>query len=209
MRWKSNINRIGLQRLIQKGIRVSILPSYACNYSCSYCGRQMDANPKAKLKTLEEWKRYLIDLDKTFKLDRSRIKEIILTGGEPTILPYFTELCEFILDRWLLTVYTNLSNIHKLRHIRQSTRLIVHATFHPDEANSRLFNHRWKTLDKIHRVVVDEIGERKLSYPYKKTRLKPMVKTADEFKDKLATLRVDPNHAAYLYCTADTQANTN
>ena len=204
----SSIYRIGIQRLIRKGIRVTIIPSYVCNYSCSYCGRKMGgSDPKAGLRSLEEWKRYLTDLDGTFKLSRSRLREIVLTGGEPTLLPYFNELCDFITERWLLTVYTNLSDISRLSKLDQTPHLIVHATFHPEFANSILFNKNWRLLDKIHRVVVDEIGQRRLEDPYKKTRLKPFA-TMEDMETKLAMLRVDPNFAAYLYCIDDTAANT-
>ena len=204
----SSIYRIGIQRLLRKGMRITIIPSYICNYSCSYCGRKMGgADPKAELRSLEEWKRYLTDLDRTFKLSRSRIKEIVLSGGEPTLLPYFNELCNWITERWLLMVYTNLSDISKLCSLNQTPRLIIHATFHPEGTDSIWFNRRWRILDEIHRVEVDEIGQRRLANPHKKTRLKPFA-TMEDMETKLAMLRVDPNFAAYLYCIDDTAANT-
>ncbi len=204
----SNIYRIGIQRLIKRGIRITIIPSYTCNYSCSYCGRNMDGNSPVtpKPKSLEEWKRYLTDLDKTFKLDGSKIKEIVMTGGEPTLLPYFVELCDWITERWLLMVYTNLALIGRLCRLKQTPRLMIHATHHPKEAN-RYFNNRWRHVDEIHRVEVDEIGKRRLLNPYKRTRLKRFATVAD-LNNNLAMLRVDPSFAAYLYCNDDAKANT-
>ena len=205
----SDIYRIGIQRLIKKGLRITIIPSYTCNYKCDYCSRNMDGGKPTtdKANSLDEWKRYLTDLDKTFRLDGSKIKEIVLTGGEPTLLPYFVELCNWITERWLLTVYTNLSRTRMLYLIRQTPRLMIHATYHAGQVNNNEFNYYWRATDEIHRVEVDEIGERRLRNPHKRTRLKPFAKI-EEVKSRLAMLRVDPNFAAYLYCTDDAKANT-
>ncbi len=198
----SDLYRIGIQRRIRKGLRITIIPSYACNYKCSYCSRIVDGKyPTAKVKTMEEWKKYLTDLDLTFRMDRSKIKEVVITGGEPTLLPYFNELCDWITERWILVVYTNLSDVSKLTKLRQTPRLIIHASYHAGETDGQAyFNERWEYVDKYHRTIVDEIGERVLKNSHKKTRLKPFA-TKETLNTRLAMLRVDPNQAAYLHCT--------
>lgn len=206
----SNIFRIGIKRIIRKGLRITIIPTYACNYNCSYCGRKMfGKNPRTGLKEIGQWKDYLIKMDKTLRKDRSKIKEIIFNGGEPTIVPYFSELCNWILDQgWLLTVYTNMSNDEPLLKIRQSTNLIIHSTYHYEYADPIEYNIRWKFVDQKHRTSVYELGERRLPLSYKPTNLIPLtVPDPNRANKKIATMRIDPNLAIYLTCDEDVAAN--
>jgi len=202
----SSIFRIGIFKRFHRGLRITIIPSYACNYNCHYCSRKIDGkSPSAPKKSLEDWKRFLIDLDKTFRLSGTKIKEIIFTGGEPSILSYHVELSNWILSKgWFLTYYTNLSKIEGLKEINQSTKLRIHATYHHGYSDNGFID-RWRELDKVHRVDVDEIGKRRIK-GHKKTYLKPF-STDEELENKLATLRVDPNFAIYLYCWSDVRAN--
>lgn len=203
----SNIYRIGFQRLLFEGLRVTIIPTYSCNFNCSYCSKDVFGDtPVAPRKSLEDWQKYLTDLDTTFRNDGSKIKEIILNGGEPTLLPYFINMCNWITERWLLTIYTNLWNIDKLSMVRPTTRLIVHATFHCDQITHTDFNRNWRELDKIHRVTVDEIGRKRLVNPYKRTRLKPFT-TQEKLDNHLATIRIDPQLRMHLTCGTETKAN--
>ena len=48
---------------------------------------------------LEKWKEFLTDLNTNLKHGGTKIKEIILSGGEPTLLSYFVELSNWILDQ--------------------------------------------------------------------------------------------------------------
>jgi len=197
---------IGIYRILRRGLRITIIPTYACNLDCEYCSRKINGEtPTSKVKNLDEWKGFLTDLDNTLRLDGSKIKEIILNGGEPTLLDYFESLCNWILKKgWLLTVYTNLTNQYILAGIKRSPRLIIHATYHPDMEQARFYDN-WFYLRQIHRIRVDEVGERRLNFDIK-THLKPY-STDDELKNKLATIRVDPNLRMYLTCYADAKDN--
>ena len=89
-----------LKKIFQRGQSVMILPNYDCNYNCSYCIRtvmEIEHTPPAK--TLDEWQKFLLDLDGVFKEGKSKIREIVLSGGEPTILPYFIDLSNWILKQ--------------------------------------------------------------------------------------------------------------
>ena len=213
MRILSDIFRYTPMMKLTKGIRVYIIPSYACNYKCDYCAREIEGKyPKAKRKDLTQWIEFLENLDETFRLSQSRLKEVILTGGEPTILPYFVELSNWILDKGLyLRVYSNLSefSVPQLLKVEQSRRLIITSTFHHKDAEEG-FNNRWETVDRKHRVVVHEIGERRLKNPHKKTKLKPFVPLTDskQLLSKMATLQVDPNFRIFLTCYEHAEANT-
>lgn len=204
----SKIFRMHFWRVLKKGLYVGIIPSYTCNYSCSYCTPAMfGSRPVTPMRTLEEWKKYLIDFNNMLKRSNTQLKGVFLSGGEPTLLPYFVELSDWILDQgWLLSIYTNLSKPYTLIKVKQSSRLIIMSTFHPEQANNNLFNAAWEIVDRYHRTEVDEIGEKRLLSPYKKTRLKSF-NTEEDLKNNSTMLRIDSNFAANLYCYDSIKAN--
>ena len=206
----SSIFRFHYVRKLRKGLTIVIIPSYDCNFKCSYCARnQYGKHPDAEMKTLEAWQFHLTNLDKSLRKDRSRIKSIILSGGEPIILPYFVELCEWILDQgWMLDIFTNLSSIKALQSVRQTTNIIIHASHHPEGITIRKFVENWRVLDKKHRVEVREMGERRLTDTPKKTHLFPYSDISPNKEgDIIGYLRIDPNLNTYYSCEGDVRAN--
>ena len=209
-RFLSNIFRHYYVREFRKGHIITIIPSYECNFRCSYCARNQYGDvPKADLKSLEDWKYHLKSLDTSLRLGRSNIKAIIFNGGEPTILPYFNELADWILDQgWMLDVFTNLSKIAPLLRLRQTHRLIIHASHHPEDMKASRFISNWKKVDKMHRVEVREMGERRLMNTHKKTHLFPYADISKEKEsDLIGHLRIDPNLNIYFSCEGDVRAN--
>ena len=95
-----NILEVGLERIknLYRVRRTSthvsqeivLIPTYRCNCFCTYCfakeagARCMEDMSLKKLKTLFLW----------FK--RSRIRSILLSGGEPTLYLHFKELLELV-----------------------------------------------------------------------------------------------------------------
>ena len=187
-------------------MQVTILPSFACNYNCSYCGNryQYKHQPHSKVKSEEEWKNYLLMLDGVLKRSGSKIKEIIFNGGEPTLLPWFSSFCNWILyeQKWLLTVYTNLSNIDVFDDIKPTRRLIIRTTYHHEDANALVFGANWQYLDMKYNIEASELGERRLErvvITKKRTTLKKIYNN-DIDVNRADTLRVGPDLAIYLTC---------
>lgn len=140
---------------------VVIIPSYKCNFKCSYCVRDvMEIKSKEDL-GLKEWKEFLTDLDTNLRYGGTKIKEIILSGGEPTILPYFLELSEWILSKWYLTIFTNLSNMRTMK-IKKNRKLLVICSYHPSELKPEIFKKRWNKLK--HRKRAIELGSNYLDF---------------------------------------------
>jgi len=198
-RFWARIIRFGLTKRLRRGGKVTIFPSYHCNFACEYCSLRVNGKiPRNKILSFEDWKNFLIKYDKT-TIDNGGIREVILTGGEPTLLPYFVELCHWILfeKKWHLTMFTNLSNC-KLLFIKPSIRLRVGATFH-HHADLSDFDINYKKLNKIHRIDVEEIvgeGDKKyLSY----SKAKPYL-TEYEIKNLATCIRVAPDQSMYLTC---------
>lgn len=116
MRW-------GLMRRLKRGNKLMLFLNYKCNLNCSYCslgyiGKRVESTEIG----LEEWK-YII---RNFPI---RLREIRISGGEPMLMPYYSELINWLLDRGLyVMVFTNLSVV-KL-DVKKTDRLIYAATYH-------------------------------------------------------------------------------
>ena len=155
----ARIFRYHMIRILRGGVSVSLFASWECNYHCDYCLlRTNTIYPESKLLSFDSWKEFLTTLDEALRNSTKRgIGEIGLLGGEPTLLPYFVDLCHWILfeKRWQLVVYTNMSNL-KMLEVEPSLLLRVEATYHP-KANPTKFHDRYKAVDKIHRVIPREL----------------------------------------------------
>jgi len=151
----SRVLRYYLIKKLRRGMSVSIFPSWGCNYKCDYCLLRTDGIfPEGEMLSLDSWKGFLNDLDTCYRNSEGRgIKEICLLGGEPTLLPYFTDLCHWILfeKRWMLMIYTNMSNLKTLE-IKPSMLLRIEATYHYQH-NHIKYHERYKKVNKIHRVI--------------------------------------------------------
>ena len=99
-----------------KPYRIKLSLTNECNYNCDYCFLHYDDKEKS---SLEKWKKYIkIIYDKLIYNKYNKVK-VCITGGEPTIVPYFNELIEFIIDFFKdynleLTITTNFTNRKKL-----------------------------------------------------------------------------------------------
>ena len=116
-------------------------------------------NPmESERKTAGEWIQYI----EQFPL---KINEVFLSGGEPTLLKDFAGLCNWILEKkYLLTVYTNLTNEHVWNKVIQSDRLRIQATFHGRVDKKTRFIFAYQAVASRHRVDVEEIAEQTLRF---------------------------------------------
>jgi organic radical activating enzyme len=207
-RLMSSILRYAIINLLRPGINITIIPSYACNFNCVYCTRdQLGETPKAKVKSFDDWKDFLLKLNASLIASGSKLKSVVVNGGEPTLLPYFVELCNWMLDQgWMVNILTNLSRPVPLVELKQSPRLIIHASYHHGYIDQKDFNRNWRYVDYYHRVEVKELGERKLEGGHKKTSLCP-ISTFPKIVEPITNLRFDPNQQLYFTCLEDVTAN--
>lgn len=154
--------------------------------------------PKSLPLPLEDWKKFLFQYDEA-TVDNNGLREVILTGGEPTLLPYFIELCEWILfeKKWHLTIFSNLGNL-KFLELRPSIRLRIGATFH-HHANPTKFDQNYRKINKIHRVDVEEICQVPSDKVLPYSKGKPYL-TEDQIKNLVACIRVSPDQSMHLTC---------
>jgi organic radical activating enzyme len=181
----------------KRGVTIQISLLYACNLGCEYCSLEMPTGkrPEAKQATLQEWITYI----KNFP---AKIKEVYVSGGEPTLVKWLPELLEWLLkEGYHVTVFTNLYNV-KLLMIKDSYRYQILASYHkpPEEkSNPKLydselrFNAAYYKLKNKYRIEVDEIGTKVLPY----SRLKPF-NDMDVLKDN--EFRISPDLQVYISC---------
>lgn len=182
----------------KRGITLQISLLYSCNLFCEYCSLEMPTGirPTAKQATLEEWKSYI----KNFP---TKIKEVFVSGGEPTLVKWLPEFLQWLLDEgYHVTVFTNLYN-PMLLMVKDSYRYQIFATYHKppkDTLNPEKYDIKnrfevayHKLTDKGYRVEVNELGYGDLPYS-----------TVSKFNDmdvlKDHDFRVSPDLQVYISC---------
>ena len=150
MRW-------GLMRRLKRGNKLMLFLTYRCNLDCEYCSlRYIGPRVESTEIGLEDWK-YIIC---NFPI---RLREIRICGGEPLVMPYYSELVNWLIDRGLyVMVFTNLSVV-KLDVIR-SDQLIYDATFHKGGGSTAItsaitWERNLKTYRKYYRVNAHQIED--------------------------------------------------
>lgn len=108
--------------------------SYVCNQKCSFCpcSKEEKKYPYMSIETIKETINNMID--------NVGISSIVLSGGEPTLHPYFIEILEFLNKKNLsITVLTNaekFSNKEFVNEIEKSIsidRLTIVTTIHSEK----------------------------------------------------------------------------
>ncbi|HDY66567.1 MAG TPA: radical SAM protein [Candidatus Scalindua sp.] len=194
---------------LRRGTTLSIFPSFVCNYGCEYCLLQTGkVYPKSETKSFNEWKDFLNELDIALRNScRRGIKEILLVGGEPTLLPYFVDLCHWILfeKRWQLVIFTNLSNL-KMMEVKPSLLLRIEATYHQGVDHDSFYL-RYKKVNRLHRVIPRQLSDGpRLSYMHKGLTLAEE-KDRDNFCPPF--LRISPDQTINLTYGKLCQRKTN
>jgi organic radical activating enzyme len=166
----------------KRGIFLNLFLTFRCTLKCDYCILKLPTKiyPKSKEVGLDVWK----DLISNFSL---KIKEVSVSGGEPTLYPYFAEFVNWLLDKgYHVKIYSNLTNPSPINDIKKSYRLIINATNHKHKAF--LGNY----LEMKHRVNVIELGERTLSF----SRVNPIL----DKPNKIKGLVVGPDTKLFQNC---------
>lgn len=141
----------GLGRRLKPGNKLMLFPTYRCNLNCDYCSLgYLGKRVESREISLEEWK-YLIN---GFPIKLSTIR---ISGGEPMLMPYYSELVNWLLDRKLyVMVFTNLTILKT--DVNPSRRLLYEATYH-QSSNPALWKHNLELYRKKYRVNVQQIAE--------------------------------------------------
>ena len=108
---------------------------YTCNYRCPYCGVWEKASSQDLQLSAEKWWVIWYNL-----FEKYGSIHIFLSGGEPSVYPYFFELVKVLTKEHTVEICTNLSwNVDLLIPDVSTQVLRVAPTFHPTFANFEEF----------------------------------------------------------------------
>jgi len=185
--WKYSI----LYRL-KRGMSISMSLTFRCNLICPYCTMRLNGiGPReAKETGLDEWK-LIID---TFP---GRLKEVFITGGEPTLMPYCTDLINYITAKKILvTLFTNLTKPEHIRFIKPTSYFRIEASLHP-QVKIADFNYNLYSLRKCgYHIIIDEVGSSRM----KGSNVKHQITSIQELIHDRARLRFAPDLRMNLTC---------
>src|SRR5437016_5183163 len=85
-----------------------VYPTHFCNFRCSYCFTESDADQPVTTFVTRHWESILR------QAARVGIPEIRISGGEPLMLPNIGQMCEAVTSE--LMTYTLTTNGSRLRH---------------------------------------------------------------------------------------------
>ena len=173
----------------KRGRMLNINLLYECNLKCSYCSLEMPTGirPKAKRVGLDDWKKYVSDFP-------DKIKEVYVSGGEPSMVKWMPDLVNWLVkEGYHVIVFSNLFNPDLILQIKKHYRVKIEATYHHDWDELKRFDEAYKKIKDHIRVDVGEIGYQALSY----SKLKQFIKM-DDLKEK--HYRVSPDLKLYDSC---------
>jgi len=96
--------RYGLRKKFKRGIIVSAMVTFRCNLDCAYCSNKFVTGemPKSNEMTLDGW----IDKLERFPI---KIKEVIITGGEPFLYKHTDDLITYLTNKGIMVaIFSNL-----------------------------------------------------------------------------------------------------
>jgi uncharacterized radical SAM superfamily Fe-S cluster-containing enzyme len=142
----------------KRGITLSLSVTFRCNLSCSYCTVNVSGKRSvSKEATIDE----MIEYINHFPV---KIKEIYITGGEPSLRDDLPELVNKLLDRgYFIVLFTNLKNLFTILKINKSVRFRIQATYHHKASSHEFYNNYLDIIQK-HRIDVDELKYQKLYF---------------------------------------------
>ena len=141
----------GVLKRLKRGIRVHIYPTLDCTLKCKYCVNLFKTGERPKIDeiSVSDW----MQIIETFPV---KIREVVLSGGEPMKYKDFHKLVNRILDSGrFVTVWTNLTLNNGLK-CKSSYRLRFGASYH-NCYNLDKWSIRLKKYRKKFRVDIDEL----------------------------------------------------
>jgi len=142
---------------LYKGITLVTILTTRCPLKCSYCPMALEGT---KLKfdecSLEEWKNYITYFPEWMSY-------VIVSGGEPTLVPYLSEYLNFLTGRGHhVMVFTTLWRPEAFYGVKKTFKLVVVPTFHRTQDTIERFENARKKLDGIVRVLPCEFGNNEI-----------------------------------------------
>jgi len=191
-------------KLFRRGEFMQISLTMRCSLDCVYCcqGFVLGHKPIVKEVGFIPWARFFLRFP-------YKIKEVYVSGGEPTLHKDFVRIVEFLLLRgYYVKVFTNLKDITKIMQLPKCLRLSIASTYHHKMPMVHFHNNYKQVKGKFH-ITVNE-----LELPQRLSYSKMIRKyTADDYGEdlfRIAGLRISPNLHINMNCyelTTHTEKN--
>lgn len=177
--------------LLRRGVMIQISLTMRCNYDCDYCTQKFIEKERVQHKEVG-----FISWIKFLKRFPYKIKEVYVSGGEPTLHKDFVRIVKYLLScGYHVKIFTNLSNPEVIKEIPPSRKLMITTTLH-NHIEVKDFEKTYNDL-KDYQIKVDEIGNTKR---FKHSILKPKL-TQDVNKNfDIICLRISPNLRININC---------
>lgn len=142
---------------LTKGITLVTMLTTRCPFKCSYCPMFLRGNkPQFDECNLSEWESYI-------KYYPDWMSYVIVTGGEPTLVPYLSDYLNFLTDRGHhVMLFTNLWRPEALYGVKKTFKLIATPTFHEEQDSVERFEDARKKAEKYIRILPMEFGNNKI-----------------------------------------------
>ena len=189
MRLKNLLYKASL--FFKRGVVMHIVPTWACNFDCSYCSNKIPNGiyPKEKeIKPMERWLNFIYTY---------RPKEVIISGGEPSLYPGIHHLINNLLDLSInVTLYTNLTGLLLLNCIEPSINFKIITTHHKGQIIQYEWLKNYYDIRKKYLILVDALGFKRFDFE----RLKPW-QTAESSRRKFrGHIFVGPDLQVFSNC---------
>ena len=111
-------------------------PTIMCNYDCSYC--TPSNHKQINLELLPDVDRLNQAVDKIYRQTEGKKVMVVITGGEPFLIPNFHEfLGHMIANRLQVMVFTNgsmpIKVYEKCKHLYSNPNLLMRISYHPEK----------------------------------------------------------------------------
>ena len=179
----------GKSLLFKRGLTLNIYLTLRCNLMCDFCCVKAN-RVKCDESTLEQWQEF-------FRRFPEPVRELSVSGGETTLVDYYPELCNWLLDEgYHVSLATNLHKVKlnrdwPLLRIQRHYRFQVSATCHTEPEPFTAAVKSLRALD--YRVNVREVGTRMIpGSAYLKEQ------SQDELYFEKAGLNIAPDRSIHI-----------
>lgn len=193
---KSNHLFAKLLQLTKKylsGDLIQISLTFKCSLDCPYCCQKFNSGhrPNVKETNFTGWVRFFLRWP-------YKIREVYVSGGEPTMHKDFNRIVTFLLDKgYFVTVFSNLTNYEKIVKLPRCSRLCIASTFHHSFSPYK-FDNAYKAIKSKHNIYVKENESQVLDYSKRYPLLNKENAGSDVYE--IRCLRISPDLRINLNC---------
>jgi len=177
---------------LKRGVRIQISITFRCNFNCPNCCQKFATGkrPVCNESSLHDWEDFFLN---KFPY---KIKEVYVSGGEPTLMPYFPELVNWLLTQgYFVKIYTNIKRLNVLLKMKRSRRLKIVTTYYKGHDLNKFLN-SYNILKRKYEMIVEEMGSKTLTF----SKLKREETRNDNNNLAKVCIRIDPAIKLHLNC---------